>query len=518
MRGLSKTGTILIKVFLVANTLVFAFLFLYSFRYIYINTILDVEFPTIKGNSPVVNGLGVLTVLVIFFLLGRIRDPGKKLSDVIALFIALLSVFLNVIWIHSSATIPAGDQALICAAASAFNHGDYTMLEKGQYLATCPQNIGVTTVLRIIFILFGEWNETAFKMLSAFFILPLVYGIYRITVMLSEENKIGLIAALATFACIPMYFYTTFIYGEIMSISLSVCAIMFFMKTLDKPGLLNIILLFLSVFGAVFIKSNSLIIIIAMIVVCMLKLIFSEGKKRVLFILFVLIAGMILPHAFSKLIYMGHMPADAKGIPAILYIQMGVNRNQVSGLYGFGWYDDSVQDIYRECDYSVDEASLKAREMIGDFFSEYKNDIPGLVNFYKIKITSQWNNPMYQAMVMNNRCLWENQNAFAQRVYNDQFIWKIMDKYMNIYQLMIYLGAVLSGIRLFIKCRDAGRLTCLIAVFGGFLFSVIWEAKGRYIFPYLMLLIPDAITGLYIFTHKVKNPWKQKQYTNLQKQ
>ena len=518
MRGLSKTGTILIKVFLVANTLVFAFLFLYSFRYIYINTILDVEFPTIKGNSPIVNGLGVLTVLVIFFLLGRIRNPGKKLSDVIALFIALLSCFLAVIWIRSSATIPVADQALIGAAAYAFNNGDYTMLEKGQYLATCPQNIGVTTVLRVIFRVFGDWNEDAFKMLSAFFVIPLVYGIYRITVMISGEAKTGLIAALAVSACIPMYFYTTFIYGEIMSVSLSVCAVMFFLKSLEKPGLLNIIFLLISVSGAVFIKSNSLIVIVAMIVVCALKLIFGDGRKKVLFILFVLIAGMMLPSALIKLIYRGHMPADAKGIPAILYVQMGVNRNQVSDLYGYGWYDNSVQEIYRECDYSAEEASLKAREMIKDFFSEYKNDIPGLIQFYKIKITTQWNNPMYQAIVMNNRCLWDEQNAFAGRIYNDHFIWKIMDKYMNIYQLMIYLGAVLSGIRLFIKCRDAGRLTCLIAVFGGFLFSVIWEAKGRYIFPYLMLLIPDAITGLYIFTHKVKNPWKQKQYTNLQKQ
>ena len=35
----------------------------------------------------------------------------------------------------------------------------------------------------------------------------------------------------------------------------------------------------------------------------------------------------------------------------------------------------------------------------------------------------------------------------------------------------------------------------LIAVLGGFFFSVIWEAKARYVFPYFMMMLPYAAMG-----------------------
>lgn len=36
-----------------------------------------------------------------------------------------------------------------------------------------------------------------------------------------------------------------------------------------------------------------------------------------------------------------------------------------------------------------------------------------------------------------------------------------------------------------------------IAVFGGFLFSILWEAKSRYVFPYCVFMILYAPEGLY---------------------
>lgn len=36
----------------------------------------------------------------------------------------------------------------------------------------------------------------------------------------------------------------------------------------------------------------------------------------------------------------------------------------------------------------------------------------------------------------------------------------------------------------------------MIAVLGGFLFHMVWEANSRYIFPYFLLLLPYAALGL----------------------
>ena len=37
----------------------------------------------------------------------------------------------------------------------------------------------------------------------------------------------------------------------------------------------------------------------------------------------------------------------------------------------------------------------------------------------------------------------------------------------------------------------------LIGIFGGILFTMLWEAKSRYVFPYLLLLLPYAAAGMY---------------------
>ena len=50
---------------------------------------------------------------------------------------------------------------------------------------------------------------------------------------------------------------------------------------------------------------------------------------------------------------------------------------------------------------------------------------------------------------------------------------------------------------------------------GGFLFSLIWEAKGRYVFPFFVMLIPVAAAGLKIaldlFTERIGKMKGEKQ-------
>lgn len=67
---------------------------------------------------------------------------------------------------------------------------------------------------------------------------------------------------------------------------------------------------------------------------------------------------------------------------------------------------------------------------------------------------------------------------------------------MNGYQLLIY-GSVLAFVIVGLKKRcPLERYLLLIAVFGGFLFSVLWEGKARYVYPYFLMMIPYASVGV----------------------
>lgn len=46
------------------------------------------------------------------------------------------------------------------------------------------------------------------------------------------------------------------------------------------------------------------------------------------------------------------------------------------------------------------------------------------------------------------------------------------------------------------------KYALLIGVYGGFLFSLLWETKARYVFPYLLFLLPYAAAGIERLTEK----------------
>ena len=97
------------------------------------------------------------------------------------------------------------------------------------------------------------------------------------------------------------------------------------------------------------------------------------------------------------------------------------------------------------------------------------------IDFYSRKLGAQWEAPMYQCYVM------------------------------NIYQILLYGGVfvyLLAGRK---KEQQIEHYVLLIGVFGGFLFSAMWEAKARYVFPYLMMMISYAAAGITVCVSWISN-------------
>ena len=67
---------------------------------------------------------------------------------------------------------------------------------------------------------------------------------------------------------------------------------------------------------------------------------------------------------------------------------------------------------------------------------------------------------------------------------------------MNLYQLLIYGGVLAFTLAAARRRLPLESYLLLIAVFGGFLFSVLWEAKARYVFPYFLMMTPYAAIGI----------------------
>ena len=66
----------------------------------------------------------------------------------------------------------------------------------------------------------------------------------------------------------------------------------------------------------------------------------------------------------------------------------------------------------------------------------------------------------------------------------------LLQGFMKVYQLFMY-GSIFFLLLADRKgMKNADKYVLLIAVFGGFIFSMLWESKPRYVMPYFLMLVP----------------------------
>jgi len=488
---------VLNRIFLIILSVVFFALSVWTYAHNYINTDLTDEHPILVDNSLILNGVLVLIALMFFCFIYENNHLAKIINEInlskLAMAISFIASILALIWVLICGAGPVADQRMICIAASEFNQGDYSLLGKGEYMSIYPQNLGLVSLMRVLFILFGDGNYVAFQICSAISVFFIVYGIYLFSSLVSSNRVIQLMSMIMAFLCIPMYLYAPFVYGELLSTAFAFWGLIYFEKISQHFNIINIVGLLLTFFFAITFRKNTLIFVVAIFCVCITKIVLRQNWGRYLCVIILLLLAMKLNSVGTNLLYGAHMEENSKGMPAILWIQMGLNSTESK--FGYGWDDRSALTIFENNDYDPEASKEEAIGIINSFWEDNGASPDKLIAFYGTKIATQWMNPMYQGFVMNNN-IEREQKWFANTLYSSEVIWKIFNKYMNIYQIIVYLGTVFSGIY-FIRTKiGMEKLVGMIVVFGGFIFSIIWEAKTRYVFPYVLVLIPYSMVGM----------------------
>ena len=407
----------------------------------------------------------------------------------LSLWIALAGLW----WITLTDRQPVGDQAFIYGGASYFMKGEYSFLDQGGYFDICPHQLGLTFLVELLLRVAGHENYLACQLVCVAMAVGIGIMGWLLIGRLTRYKMLSVCYCLLMFCCLPLIFYTGWVYGDVPSIFFMLLTAVSLLYYEDTGRRRWLALLFFSVVMAVLVRKNSLIMVIALLLSAGVYAIVKKDKK--------LFAALALAAVLPWLAYMGIYKMyevrsgyeyRGAGIPAVSYLAMGMQED--GGKYG--WYTLYGRMVYNQCGSDSRLAAEVSKQDLGERLNYFAQNPSYVWQFYREKVLSQWNQPLYQSMFFSAQYAEDKQPApdSLETRLHGQYFSKILS-FCDRMQFIMYLGILCYYLFAVKKKSDILQHMSAATIIGGFLFSIIWEAKARYILPYYIMMYPLAVVG-----------------------
>lgn len=451
--------------------------------------------------------------LLLQFWIKRMKHQGaiKKIVQP-AVLCGLLFVF-SVIYILSAKHYPGSDPAKLMKAAAELLAGDFHQFETGEYMHRYPFQSGFVLYICLFLKAFGEQSYLFIQIINAAALAAAYYYISKIICIIWEEDGKRYAAVNTVFMIlfIPMFFYITFVYGNLLGFMLAMLAIYHELLFFRDQKYYRILLASLFIALAIIFKNNYLVVMVAMLLLLAVK--FFKEKKKLVLICFAasilgcyLISGQLLALTMKSILGF-ELPA---GLPKSTWVVMGLSEGGVAP----GHFNGRSVSLYKENNYDYQATNQAAIEKVVSRLNGYWEDKKKGLDFFGRKQASQWSEPTFQCFSTLSAPTGEgilvnwSENLRAGRGS------LIVVKLLNIYQTFLFVGALLY-LFLYQGKRKAEELIFAIIFIGGFLFHFFWEAKSQYVLFYFVLLIPYATYGYMKLARsitKFTDRWKNRDF------
>ncbi len=424
------------------------------------------------------------------------KNPAgaKKLEK--ALFVSLILAYLcaGIFYALTSPYYPTGDQINTTAGAAYALEGNYLMFSPLGYIDICPHQKGLLFFYEICFKVFGSFNYTPVRIITVIMnTLTIIMG-HRLIKDFGGKEFAGILYTVFMVTCAPYFLLIPYAYGDLPSIFGIMVMVYFFHRYFNGGNFLNVLISAVGGIFAILNRSAAWIAVFALIITA-LFLTLKKGKMYALACTLFIALVSYLALTSINIRYEKLSGYDRHtGSPTIAYIAMGMQATGGAP----GVYNRYHQNLYEKYDGNKEHASAEAREYIRARFEEFKADPDSAYEFYKAKTVYQWNDPMFE---WNTHMYSFRPDTVLEGFYDSLYRGAVHDtifKFMNRYQAFIYLLCLIMAVKGLIMVIKNDRSVIFywffhIFVIGGFLFSLIWEAKARYSLPYFVFMIPVAV-------------------------
>ncbi len=457
------------------------------------------EHITITRNS-IIYIIGLIAVGIIIFAITKIvneklyidEDTNKKqkIRKYCYRTAFALYIIFQIAWVIIIRPGIVGDQIHACNLAQTFYRNNleeylpnltYAGIPLRDYMQAYHQQISLAFVFSIVFRLIHFDGIAILRGFNIIGTIAIVIALYKISQQLTKKyktNKVLLFTLIFTFISLPML--TTFIYGDIPSLALCLFSVYFMMLYRETNEIKYPIWASIFTMFAYMMRMNSLIFIIATVIYLGLNLVKGitkrQGKENIIkigmIILYIIIS--IIPSSFVKNYYLNKYNMDkSKAYPNISYFLMAMEESW----RGNGWYNEARGELaLKEPEKAKEEYPQEIKNRL-NYFIQNKQEA---FVFYRDKLASMWTENTYSAIENNNVDYVPLENIIGP---------------LTFYQKVLLLITCICSLLVLIQNRKnlSLELLFLITIFiGGFAFHILWEAKSRYIIPYIIVLIPVA--------------------------
>lgn len=388
------------------------------------------------------------------------------------------------------------DSYLVLYAAEKAAIGEYGALDS--YFCRFPFQLGYVLYAELVFRLMGSllpgmpagYYRLALQGINVLWLLLSYHALIQLSGHLFQSRRVQKVTAVLLLFCLPPVFSCTFLYGNIPGFALGAVALWMFSAFMRQRRFWQGLLCALSLGLAVVLKLNLMIFFVAIVIVWLLDLLQNGGLKSLLCLVLTVVTVLSMSQA-PQAIYERRSGKDfGSGIPMIAWMAMGMSE----GHAGPGWYkEDHTVDAFMKSGMDPEATAENAKQVIrqrAEYFRE--NPRQGL-GFFSEKLRSQWNEPTYESLWIN-----QVQKSYGQKGLLYEWFCHTGERhttgYMNQYQQLIFLGALLACVFLWFK-RDIRQCLPVLVLLGGLLYHLLFEAKSQYALPYFILMVPLAAYG-----------------------
>lgn len=480
---------------------------------IYTSTMQMNEVVRIRTNTLLFLIVAVLWSILLFYFCKELKGKSNEIKKKYLIFglVLFLYVTMQIVIINYKSKPPADDQKTTYELAIAMKKGNVQEFLKNNYtyqgaitdeiyVERYQQQFTLAFIWSIIFRILNSNDYLIIEILNVIFNSITLISVFLICKELSKKynvNKYLGITLIATFLSIPVL--STFIYGDFSSLGLAMLGTYFVMRYCNERKLKYIVSFIACISLAYLLRMNTLIFFLAILVYLFLDLLKNnENKKAILSKVAVIVCFIVftlLPADMIKSYYLNKANLDKdKSFPVLGYVYIGMTVSS----YAPGWYTYEYANIAY---HNIENANGIYKDLIKERLNYFKENPNYTFKFYLAKILSMWTENNHSA-IRKRTIVDENGNYFKdmspQGIHD---AWDLLILHQKALMLII-IGCTMIVL---VQNRKnlSNELILLLTIFiGGFLFHLIWEAKSRYIIPYIVVLIPIATIEIRKFNFK----------------